>query len=184
LTNSQTWVQAWNQSNSTFVAVIWEDYCSTFVQSNPDFLKSMHIAAQRMLLCVDWVYSNHENNVAYFKEIFSEKKISYLPFSIDFSVYDDKSFYRKNSNLFFKGKTDNFGFEVGPYQSRINLIHFLRARYGNFFVTSDGYVTDQEFASLLVNYKYHINLPSFSFQTSKHHMGLLNLNLYLLDNQF
>jgi len=165
LTYTKRWRSAWRRSESEILAIIWEDYCSDFVQNNPQFKSQMDHAAQNMNSCVDWVYSNHEENIRYFNSELGFYRISYLPFSIDFGIIEkagsDLGHDRKNA-IFFKGKVDDFGYEIGPYQRRKELAEALRVSLGDRFKFSSNYVEDVDFIKLLSSYRYHINLPSFS----------------------
>ncbi len=163
LTSSDTWQNAWRNSTSKKLVLIWEDYSSDFVQKNHSFKEDMDAAALKILGFVDWIYTNHENNIGYFLNTFNFEKISFLPFAIDESFLKQKKlFSEKKDNLFFKGKIDNFGFEEGPYKKRREIIEFLEKKKAFGFEFNSTFVTDEEFVNLLDASKYHINLPSFS----------------------
>lgn len=163
LTHSEQWREAWRGVNSKILALIWEDYTSDFVFSQPDFYRQMTEAGERMCVCADWVYSEHEANVAFFKEKLGFNRISFQPFAIDTAVFDEVApFSGKQNKLFFKGKIDNFGYEEGPYEQRKVIAGQLHDRLGDRFVFEDKFVTDHEFVQLLGGHRFHINLPSFS----------------------
>ena len=163
LTFTEKWRKAWENCSSIVIAIIWEDYNSQFVAQNVELFEKMTTAAQRMIGCVDWVYSNHEDNVAFFHEQFSFKDMSYLPFSADERLFQEFPSNKKQpKTLCFKGFIKDFGFSDGPYKRRSEIAQALEVELGDQFVFHQDNVPDGEYAKILSSFDYHINLPSFS----------------------
>jgi hypothetical protein len=163
LTKLEKWRDAWKNCQSKVVAVIWEDYTSEFVASQETLFNDMVAAASRVIDCVDWIYSNHEDNVYFFQDKFSCQKIGYLPFSADAGIFKENSaFYKVYDKLCFKGFIKSFGFKSGPYAQREMIANQLSKRLGDRFVFHKENVSDQDYAKIISKYFFQINLPSFS----------------------
>jgi glycosyltransferase involved in cell wall biosynthesis len=85
-----------------------------------------------------------------------------LPFGVHLGTLKPKEWGNREERLFFKGKIDNFGLEKGPYESRIELAAMLQKELADLFVFNSHHISDDQFHELMGNYKFHINLPSFS----------------------
>jgi hypothetical protein len=163
LTRSEKWRSAWKNCQSRIVAVIWEDYTSEFVARQEQLFQEMVEAARRAIECVDWIYSNHEENVYFFQNTFDCHKIGYLPFSADLGIFrDNPPDARIYDKLCFKGFIKDFGFTSGPYLQRARLARALSEKLGDRFVFDKDNVSDNEYARVISKYFFQINLPSFS----------------------
>lgn len=163
LTFEDKWKSAWKECSAKVFGLIWEDYNSEFVLNNSEFYNRMITAAQNMIHCVDWVYTQHEDNTKFFNDRLDFNKISFQPFSTDLEIFEPSiDFKDKKDELFFKGKIDNLGFEKGPYEQRKQIADNLKSLFGERFHYNQSFVDDREFALLLQSYKFHVNLPSLS----------------------
>lgn len=163
LTKLEKWKSAWRNCQSKIIAIIWEDYTSDFVSQQKQLSNAMENAARCVVECVDWIYSNHEDNISFYQDKIGFKKIGYLPFSADLNIFEEnKALNKIYDKLCFKGYIKDFGFKSGPYLQRANLAKQLSDRLGERFVFNKENVSDQEYAAIISKYFFQINLPSFS----------------------
>lgn len=163
LTKLNQWKDAWKNSNSIIIAIIWEDYNSQFVATKKEFYHNMVEAGKRAIECADWIYSQHEDNIKFFWEKFAYNKISFIPFTADLNIFKNNACEKKvTDKLCFKGFIKDFGFKEGPYVQRKKIAEALQANLGENFYFHKDEVSPEEYARILNTYKYHVNLPSLS----------------------